>query len=284
MKNLIFNLLIFSLLFGYGCNNQPKTTEAGSNTDTLKASDTTKKNMDMIGAKVGEKEGISIYYLENAIDYPTASIKLTNNPGVPLQPNKGRITFNYEVANYELAKQTPGEDMCNCANSAKGQHIHLILNDNPYTAYYKPKIDTILPEGHYLAVAFLSRSYHVSIKNKTAYSVTQFDIGYPIGKQFDLTKPMLVYSRPKGEYKGAETKNIILDFYLLNNDLDSGGNKVKATINGKEFILAKWVPYVIQGLPIGENTIKLELIDKDGKLIPGPYNSVTRKIKLTPAA
>lgn len=31
---------------------------------------------------------------------------------------------------------------------------------------------------------------------------------------------------------------------------------------------------------MGENTIKLELIGEDGKVLPGPYNSVERTITL----
>ena len=64
----------------------------------------------------------------------------------------------------------------------------------------------------------------------------------------------------------------MLDFYLVNTKLSEAGNKVKAIINGTEFILTDWKPYSIEGLPIGENKIQLQLIDKTGKLIPGPFN------------
>ena len=47
-------------------------------------------------------------------------------------------------------------------------------------------------------------------------------------------------------------------------------------------MLARWMPYQMEGLPAGENTVKLELIDSSGTLIPGPYNSVTRKFTVTP--
>ena len=47
----------------------------------------------------------------------------------------------------------------------------------------------------------------------------------------DLTTPHMFYSRPKGEYKGSDTKRVILDFYLANTLLSLEGNKVKATIN-----------------------------------------------------
>ena len=37
----------------------------------------------------------------------------------------------------------------------------------------------------------------------------------------------------------------------------------------------------MKGLPLGEVNIKLELIDANGSIIPGPYNSVTRTVTLT---
>lgn len=91
----------------------------------------------------------------------------------------------------------------------------------------------------------------------------------------------MFYSRPKGEYVGPqETGKVMLDFYLVNTDLSPEGNKVRATINGSEFMLDRWLPYIIEGLPMGESTIKLELLGKDGNLLPGPYNSVERTITL----
>jgi hypothetical protein len=96
----------------------------------------------------------------------------------------------------------------------------------------------------------------------------------------NLEKPTLIYSRPKGEYSGADTENLLLDFFLLNTTLSESGNKVRATINGKEFSISEWAPYVIKGLPKGEVSIQLELLDEYGNMIPGGFNDVTRKVML----
>jgi hypothetical protein len=95
-----------------------------------------------------------------------------------------------------------------------------------------------------------------------------------------MDAPTLIYSRPKGEYSGKGTENVLLDFFVLNTTLSEDGPKVKATVNGKEFIITEWAPHVLRGLPLGEVTINLELIDADGNLIEGPFNSVTRKVTL----
>ena len=97
---------------------------------------------------------------------------------------------------------------------------------------------------------------------------------------YDLSSEFLFYSRPKGVYKGADTKKLLLDFYLVNTEISPQGNKVRATVNGKEFIIDEWVPYYIEGLQIGEVTVKLELINSNGELIDAPFNPVERKVTL----
>jgi len=90
----------------------------------------------------------------------------------------------------------------------------------------------------------------------------------------------LFYSRPKGKYSGNDTKKLLLDFYLVNTNISSNGNKVRATINDVEFIIDDWSPYYIEGLPLGEVTIKLELIDSKGNLIETPFNPSLRTVIL----
>ena len=100
----------------------------------------------------------------------------------------------------------------------------------------------------------------------------------------DIKEPMLFYSRPKGLYTGEDTKKVMLDYYLIN--ADQAGFKVEADINGEKHMLENWQPYYIEGLPEGDNTIKLSLIDSTGQLANVPLNPVSRtfKIEKTPVA
>lgn len=194
----------------------------------------------------------------------------------------GPVKFSYNVKNYELATQTIDADVKNCANSPKGQHIHLILNNQPYSAHYESEFTKDLEEGHYVALSFLSRSYHESVKSYGAANIRQFTVGKePSGQEIaDLSDPHMFYSRPKGTYTGKDAQKVLLDFYLLNTELSEEGNKVRATINGEEFMLDKWQPYFIEGAEMGEMTIKLELLDAKGELIPSPFNPVERTVTL----
>jgi hypothetical protein len=135
--------------------------------------------------------------------------------------------------------------------------------------------------GHHVLLAFLSRSYHESLKHKNSYILEEFNVGPAAKNDFDPKAPHIFLSRPKGEYVGAqETANVMLDFYLVNCDLSPTGYKVRATINGTEFMLTKWEPYLIEGLPMGESKVKLELLDKTGALVKSPFNGKERSFTL----
>ena len=84
----------------------------------------------------------------------------------------------------------------------------------------------------------------------------------------------------KGVYSGTDTEKLLLDFYLINTTISPSGNKVRATINETVFLIDDWAPYYIEGLPKGEVTIKLELINSSGALIENPSNPSTRTVTL----
>lgn len=196
------------------------------------------------------------------------------------QPAADSIDFKFVVSQYELGTQTADAAERGIANSGKGQHIHLIVNNGPYSAHYTDTFKKPMEAGSYTVLAFLSRSYHESVKNPNAFAVEQITVGDVAETAVDFDAAHLFYSRPKGTYKGADTKKLMLDFYLLNTTLAPDGNKVKATINGKEFTIEEWAPFYIENAPLGELTVSLELVDKDGNYIEGPFNKVTRKVTL----
>ena len=129
------------------------------------------------------------------------------------------------------------------ANSGKGQHIHFILNNQPYSAHYEGSFNKEIPLGSHHLVAFLSRSYHESVKNESSVFVKNLIVGeaYKDSIAPNIDAPTLIYSRPKGTYTGRDTKEVLLDFFVLNTSLSEQGNKVKATINDQEFLITEWV-------------------------------------------
>lgn len=224
----------------------------------------------------GEQEMKEMKYTLTPFD-PSASFPGAELANVTYEEG----TFDFEVNNYELAVQTEDAGVKMCANSAKGQHIHLILDNEPYAAKYESQFDYEVEDGEHYMLAFLSRSYHESIKTSEAHIAQKIMVSDgSITSMEDISGPMLFYSRPKGTYVGEkDTEKVMLDFYLINADLGSE-YMVKANINGEEHMIDTWQPYYIEGMPMGENSITLTLVDGEGNTVDAPLNPVTRTFTL----
>ena len=224
-----------------------------------------------------DSNSIRLTKVEGSPQYETSKLYLNN---VVKSSDDTLVTnnyfFDYDVENYELGVQTIEEFDYTLANSQKGQHIHVIVNNGPYSAKYQSNFEQKLDSDNNVILAFLSRSYHESVKNTNSYSLTQVGVG----ERIDTSKELLFYSRPKGNYKGKDTEKVLLDFFIVNTNLSADGNRVKATIMDKEFIIDEWAPYYIEGLPNGEIYIKLELQDSNGDLIESPFNTSERRFTL----
>lgn len=261
-------------LFFAACQNETKTEETTTATDTTATTDTL------------NQQPIALADFPPSPEFPDARLSF-GAVNTEVQGDSVKVTFNFNVKNFELKSQTADAQSRQCNNSAQGQHIHFILNNKPYVALYEPKHQVTLPKNseHYL-LAFLSRSYHESLKNKGAAVLMRFKIDEN-GKlqKLDVPKsPMLFYSRPKGDYIGKDTENILLDFYVWNDSLSQDGYKVKAHVAGdgkqQDFTLNQWKPYVLNNIPMGKPSVTLTLLDKDGNKVDGPNTEITREFNM----
>ena len=219
---------------------------------------------------------ITLTKVEGSPKYETSNLFLNNVVKSSDTLIANSYFFNYDIENFELGAQTIKDFDYSLANSHKGQHIHLIVNNGPYSAKYQNSFEQNFDSENNVILAFLSRSYHESVKNVNSYSLIQLGDG----ERIDTSKELLFYSRPKGNYIGADTEKILLDFFLVNTNLSVDGNRVKVTIMDKEFIIHEWAPYYIEGLPNGEIYIKLELQDSNGELINSPFNPSERSFTI----
>ena len=208
-------------------------------------------------------------------DFPDAKISMDYKGG--------KFTFKVDSKTYQLEEQTTDAPQKMCANSKDGQHIHLIVDNGPYDALYKPEFEKEVEDGDHYILAFLSRSYHESIKTATAHTLLKASVkDKSVTNAAPVKDPMVFYSRPKAKYTGkSETDKVMLDFYLANVTLSPDGYKVKVQVNGEtEFTIDNWRPYFLEGLPMGDNKIKLTLVDKDGNPVNSPLNPVERVFTL----
>lgn len=277
MKKSLFLFAAVASLGVAACNNTATVQNDGSQAQETGAAQDTSNS-----AGIASNAEIKLSAFDTSPKFPQAMLHVTE-PAAGSNVPAGEVKFNYKLMGYELTAQTDGPAHEDHANSKEGQHIHNIVDNEPYTAHYNTSFTKPMEAGSHVVLSFLSRSYHESLKHKTAYDLRVVNVGNGTtgpGTNFDVKGQHLFYSRPKGEYVGKDTEKIMLDFYLVNTDLSGSGNKVRATINGTPFMIDRWLPQTIEGLPMGESTIKLELLDKDGQVIPGPFNTVERKITL----
>lgn len=202
-----------------------------------------------------------------------------------------------------------------------GNHIHVILDNQPYEAYYELdqpfELRNVTGGKHTLRV-FPSRPWHESYKNDGAFQMVTFtvegggdankptttnsgqtmannnsspggqasregkDVSPGIAGDVDPAKPLLTYSRPKGENKGADADPIMIDFWLSNAKLkgDGGEYRVRYIIDDDEAkYIDKWEPIWLSGWTNGTHSVRLELLDKDGNPVEnGGYNTTSREI------
>jgi len=252
-------------------------------TNNTNESTTTVDTNNVAQPSTDPKGPITITPVTGSPEFPDAQLRIKDIKAEMQGADSVKITVDYDVKNYELKNQTSDATSKNCNNSKDGQHIHFILDNQPYIALYEPtKTFTVAVKSEHHLMSFLSRSYHESIKTPKAGVLYKFSVDEK-GKLTKLAtpkEPMVFYSRPKGDYLGEDTKNLLLDFYVCNTTLSPDGNKLKVDVNGTNFTVDKWQPYFIQNAPMGDVTVKIQLVDKDGKNIEGVNTAVTRTAKL----
>jgi hypothetical protein len=172
-----------------------------------------------------------------------------------------------------------------------GPHLHVFLDEDNYQAVYdlsQPLVLKDLKPGTHTIRVFASRPWHESFKNDGAFAQVSFNVF--TATQDDRPNPdlpLLTYSRPQGSY-GAEP--IMLDYYLTNAPLHLVADddktvrdwRVKATIDGTSFILDKWQPIYLKGLPTGQNWAQLEFVDAKGEAIANVFNNTVKLFDYQP--
>lgn len=202
------------------------------------------------------------------------------------------VDVTVEVESFEAGAQTKTPRAQEIANSANGQHVHIIVDNEPYLANYNPgepfDIGT-LEDGAHTAVVFPSRSYHESVKNEGAHDIVNFYVNEESGEfMLNPDDPAVIYSRPKGTYSGAGAERIMLDFYLNNVTLSADGHRVRYTIRPADasadadplasITLDEWAPAFVTGLESGTYVVTLELLDAEGNRVEGAFNYTEREI------
>ena len=212
--------------------------------------------------------------------------------------NKLPIHSQIRLEGFSLGTISPFERSKTLREDPKGQTLRVIIDNDPYIAYdqsvedsfdenreYYDKILSFELPGHispgeHIIRAFPARSFGESLKLEGSFNASTFyyrDSSKKKTLDVDLNKPYLTYNEPQGEFSSDQP--ILLDFYINNCQLSKDGYRVRFSVDGKVVrLLTDWTPYLIYGLPKGNHTIRLVLIDKDNKAVPGMFNNIQRTI------
>lgn len=246
----------------------------------------------VVGCGGGESgPGVQIQQGERSPAIPGAKARVTTLADSAVVDSTS-LDIVVEADSFEAGGQTETPRAQEIANSSNGQHFHVILDNQPYMANYEPgtpfNIGTLEPGPHTL-VTFPSRSYHESVKGPDAYDIVNFYVQEESGSfMLNPSEPAIIYSRPKGSYRGAAAERIMLDFYLHNVELSEEGYKAQYTIRSTgsnaqdlaSITLTEWAPAFVTGLESGRYIVHLQLLNAEGEVVPGPFNDTTREIQV----
>lgn len=202
-------------------------------------------------------------------DVPEVSLAITAPEDGAVLESGEKVEVSFDVGNYRTGTEI-------------GQHVHLIVDNNPYIAHYDATTPVVLENlepGTHTLRAFPARHYHLSLKEGDVFKTTTFHVEEKSDDYtFDREKPYVTYSRPKGTYGQDAAKSLLLDFYVQNVELGTDA-KVVYGVNGEETELTEWKPVLLPPLEAGEHEITLKLVDMEGNLIEnGGFNNTTRTI------
>jgi len=248
-----FNPFIFffiSAIFLVSCGND--TSENGHKKplqDSLNTSAVTNGEIKIIEPVVDEdilvlkKDGITL-----------TEIKIENN----------------SVATLELTNKQFSEGKNHLSfltNGMEDYSLAYLANNYSLSKFSSNVFEVEFLYGNNVFLAFLTDKNNISIKTNKGCVLKNAVLGAETESSFDMNQPHLFYYLPQ-----SETNEAILDFYLVNTSIAKDGNKVKVTINEVDFIVNKWAAYQIFGLKNFENIVRIQLLDKNNKLIEGPFN------------
>ena len=273
----IFLIIGLALSAAAGCADEPVQKKKG------------KKTVDQIRVlpvkKTPEAESSTVI-----IALPKNGATVKGNP----------VWVQLRVEGYAIGAASQFDRADEIAVSDLGQTIHVVVDNMPYFAVNEPALDPFneqgwyyetsykfeipknLSQGEHVLRVFLARSFGESLKGEQTFFASTFYVGSSGGSnQFDLSQPYITYNEPSNEMDLDGSKPVLLDFYVSNCELTSDGYKVRLIIDGNiARTLTSWQPYYIYGLTKGKHTIQLELMNNNGKVLPGIFNDTKRTITI----
>lgn len=189
--------------------------------------------------------------------------------------------FDFTIANFQLGEETPGTSGLPCAQDPSGQHIRMIIDDQPAVKYTQPKFRHELSDGEHYMVTFLTTSYGESVKVQNAARIAKIvakDNNFTAME--NISQPMIFLNMTDEPIQQAAAgEGVLLDFFLINGALGVEYS-VQVILDGSTIAVNNWQPYLMRNLSPGEHQLELRLLGRTGELVNSPYNPVKRSFSI----
>jgi len=206
--------------------------------------------------------------LKEVVDIPPfegVNVKLMHK-NVKFRQGSNKLEF--ELQKFFLGEKTVAEGETGLIKEPSGQYL-MVVGDKGEKHFSKHvKKDFNKGENHLLA--FLCRSYGISLKSANSYTFHNVNISSLDGNISENTKnPFLYLNKPEKSKKLTITEPVLLDFYLVNFNLKKGGNYLVLKIDKEEIKLTKWCAYTVSGLTVGKHVFSMTAFNKEGTPLSG---------------
>ncbi|MFN7945873.1 MAG: hypothetical protein U0Z53_11010 [Blastocatellia bacterium] len=307
-------MLALSLLAFIGCEAKKEETKTATGETATKTATPEKQELKVVDRPQSVKDKMAQRGEQDKAAPVLKVVSPADNSTITGSTVNVKLALSGDLKGYHPHKDEDGT----------GNHIHVILDNQPYEAYYnldQPFELRNLAEGKHTLRVFASRPWHESYKNNGAFQMVTFtvkgggdatkptttatgekvadakkpaaspaapkegkDVAPSQAGAVDPKKPLLTYSRPKGEYKDKAADAIMVDFWLMNAKLqgDGGEYRVRWSVDGSTpQYIDKWEPVWLSGWVAGKHKVKVELVDKSGNVVDnGGYNATEREISV----
>ncbi|WP_185974412.1 hypothetical protein [Litoribacter populi] len=246
-------MLAFVLVFTFiGCEN--KRERKSENIVTSPAEGDT------------EEHSVQFYTYTEHSDYPDAILEMYSPLGNQ-NFSSTKVPFEFNVKNYPFGEK------------GMGFQLKMILNGNDPIGYNMPIFQKELNQGTYRAVAYLVDEEGLALKEFGNYVDRDFRVmdSQPFPEN---DEPFMILNLPLNGQEYGEGEEVIVDFMVLDGELQSDGYKVKIKLNGYEFTTDEMEPIRVDQLPAGEYDLEVGLIKADGSDLEGVFTSARKQIKV----
>ena len=164
-------------------------------------------------------------------------------------------------------------------------NLHWVLDDGPFQVQFDathPHIFRNVAPGTHTIRVFAANRLHEAMPGY--FDMVTFHVMHADDENRPTPGlPLLTYNLPQGEYRGIDAADVALNFIVTGTALcPTGEYQVNAFVDGKRFIFRDTKTFHLKGLLPGVHKVRLELVDRFGRLVGGPFNSAERTILLSP--